>query len=748
MNWTKKIPNRYFKTIATKLALRLSVNALSNVVKNRVDNEPFNFLSTSSDPQLVLKPRGRLKKTISPGFYLFRFRLKSLEFSKFTAKVYLPCDEGKEELSAVSVTSDSHALVSIFLFIQKPTTSLRFDPCEVAGQFSLSDLMLTKVPASVALPRIKKGLRGLGEKDSTDGIYEKYRAQLSKSTAQGHSYQDWIKQTESQYWAKLASAHIEENIKFSILLPTYNTPADLLRETLESVSQQSYSNWELCICDDASTNRDTIGVLKSFQNQYPKKVKVHLSKVNGHISTSSNQSLNLAEGDFCVLLDHDDLLSQDTLKAFAIQLQSDPRIKLVYADEDKIDEEGYRQSPHFKPDWNEALLLSQNYICHPVALQTARLKEIGGFRTGVEGSQDHDLLLRFVDGLKGDEIFHIPQILYHWRATRGSTAVSSAAKDYTTEAGLNAISDFVAKRDANAKVFRGRFPNTYNISWSIPSPPPLVSLIIPTRDGYEILKQCLESIYEKTDYPNFEVLVIDNQTTCEQTLELFAHYKEHENFKLLRWDHSFNYSAINNFAVQHAKGELIGLVNNDIEVINPEWLSNMVRHAIRPEVGCVGAKLYYPNGAIQHAGVILGIGGVAGHSHKYFAKEEPGYHTRLYLTQEISAVTAACLLVKKSIFLQVGGLNEEELVVAFNDVDFCLKVREAGFRNIFTPTAELYHHESISRGSEDSPEKIARFNKEANYMRERWSSILDCDPAYNPNLTRVHEDFSLRIVND
>lgn len=748
MNWTKKIPNRYFKKIATKLALRLNVNASSNVVKNKADNDPFNFLSTSSDPQLILEPRGRLKKTISQGFYLFRFRLKSQEFSKFTAKVYLPCDEGKEELSAISVTSDSHALVSIFLYIQKSTPSLRFDPCEVAGQFSLTDLMLTKVPASLALPRIKKGL-GVGEgKDSIDRIYEKYRARLASSTVEGHSYQDWIQHTESQYLAKLASAHVEENIKFSILLPTYNTPPDLLRETLESVSQQSYRNWELCICDDASSNRDTIDVLERFQSQCPKKVKMHLSKVNGHISTSSNQALNFAEGDFCVLLDHDDLLSRDTLKAFAIRLQSDPRFKLVYADEDKIDEEGYRQSPHFKPDWNETLLLSQNYICHPVALQTARLKEIGGFRTGVEGSQDHDLLLRFVDGLKGHEISHIPQILYHWRVTPESTASSSSAKGYTTEAGLKAISDFVSRRDGHAKVSRGHYPNTYNVNWSIPSPPPLVSLIIPTRDGYEILKQCLESIYEKTDYRNFEIIVVDNQTTCEKTLKLFADYKEHENFKVLRWNYSFNYSAINNYAVQHAKGELIGLVNNDIEVINPEWLTNMVRHATRPEIGCVGAKLFYPNGAIQHAGVILGIGGVAGHSHKYFSKEEPGYHSRLYLTQEISAVTAACLLVKKSIFLQVGGLNEEELVVAFNDVDFCLKVREAGFRNIFTPNAELYHHESISRGSEDSPEKIARFNKEANYMRERWSSILDCDPAYNPNLTREHEDFSLRVVND
>jgi len=377
--------------------------------------------------------------------------------------------------------------------------------------------------------------------------------------------------------------------------------------------------------------------------------------------------------------------------------------------------------------------------------KTSVLKKIGGFRVGVEGSQDHDLLLRATAGLNHNEVVHLPFILYHWRVIENSTASNASAKSYTTDAGIESIKYFLEQSGQNASVEKGNYPNTYKVNWALPDEQPLVSLVIPTRDGYDILKQCLESIYDKTSYKNFEIIVVDNQTTCDKTLGLFSEYTNAKaNFRVLKWDKPFNYSAINNFAVSQAEGEVVGLVNNDIEVINDDWLSEMVSHALRPEIGCVGAKLYYPNDTIQHAGVILGIGGVAGHSHKYFHKSEPGYFTRLHLVQNMSAVTAACLLVRKSVFEEVGGLNEQDLTVAFNDVDFCLKVHTAGYRNLFTPWAELYHHESISRGEEDTPEKVARFNKESEYMKGKWKKLLCNDTAYNPNLSNTHENFSLK----
>lgn len=324
--------------------------------------------------------------------------------------------------------------------------------------------------------------------------------------------------------------------------------------------------------------------------------------------------------------------------------------------------------------------------------------------------------------------------------------MASGEKSYTTDAGLKAVSEVFADRP-DISVVVGPVPNTYRVRYPLPTIPPKVSLLIPTRDGVEILKPCVDALLERTDYPNFEVLILDNQSSCEKTLRYMDEVAADSRVRVLRWNFPFNYSSINNFGVQHATGDLIGLVNNDIEPINSDWLCEMVRQAIRPEVGCVGAKLYYPNDTIQHAGVILGIGGVAGHAHKYFDRHADGYFSRLHLVQNMSAVTAACLLVRRSLFEEVGGLDEKNLAVAFNDVDFCLRVRDAGYRNLWTPYAQAYHHESVSRGADDTPEKRQRHNKEAAYMRARWGDALLKDPAYNPNLTLIHEDFSLRPLD-
>jgi GT2 family glycosyltransferase len=426
-------------------------------------------------------------------------------------------------------------------------------------------------------------------------------------------------------------------------------------------------------------------------------------------------------------------------------INNNPQAKIIYSDEDKINLMGERVEPHFKSDWNPDLFFSQNYVSHLGIYQRELIEKIKGFRVGFEGSQDQDLLLRCLPHVQENEIIHVAKILYHWRVSEGSTALNAGEKSYTTDAGIKALEDYFAQLKLDVRVSEGVAPNLYRLYYPIPTPEPLVSLIIPTRDMLPVLQPCIRSILDKTTYQNYEIIILDNESIEEETLAFFEEIqKEDTRIKVLPYHYPFNYSAINNYAVEHVKGELIGLINNDIEVISPDWLTEMVSHALRPEIGCVGAKLYFDDDTIQHAGVIVGLGGVAGHSHKHFYRDAPGYFYRLRIVQNLSAVTAACLIIRKSIFEQVGGLEEQNLAVAFNDVDFCLKVRTAGYRNLWTPYAELYHHESKSRGAEDTPEKIARFNKEIAFMKTKWGNTLQIDPYYNQNLTLSREDFSMK----
>ena len=531
----------------------------------------------------------------------------------------------------------------------------------------------------------------------------------------------------------------------SVIMPTYNTPEVFLRRAIESVVAQSYPYWELCIADDASTQTHVRHVLEEYARR-DARIKVKFREENGHISAASNSALELATGDYVALLDHDDELAPHALQFVVHTISMEPAAQIIYSDEDKIDEEGNRSDPHFKSDWNPDLFFSQNYISHLCVYRRDLLQRIGGFREGVEGSQDQDLLLRCLSHVKTSAIVHIPKVLYHWRMAKGSTALASSEKSYTTEAGIKALTDFFdAQGRKDIKVELGLAPNTYRICYPIPDPEPLVSMLIPTRDMLVVLEPCIRSILEKTTYGNYEIIIIDNESVEPDTLEYFERIQiQDHRVRVLPYHHPFNYSAINNYGVQHARGELIGLINNDIEVISPQWLTEMVSHAVRPDIGCVGAKLYYDDETIQHAGVIVGLGGVAGHSHKNYPRDASGYVQRLKIVQNLSAVTAACLVVRKSVYEQVGGLEEAGLRVAFNDVDFCLKVREAGHRNLWTPYAELYHHESKSRGFEDTPEKVERFNSEIEFVKSKWGDNLRRDPYYNQNLTLVREDFSLR----
>ena len=586
--------------------------------------------------------------------------------------------------------------------------------------------------------------------------------------SQGHDRRDfaaWSKRfdtlTQAQReWIRAQHKAWENWPVISVLMPTYNTPPEYLTLAIESVRRQLYPKWELCIADDASPNPEVRQLLKDFEAMDPR-IRVVYRDSNGHICEASNSALALVRTDWVALLDHDDELAVNALYEVAKAIVAHPNAQMFYSDEDKIDGLGVRYDPHFKSDWNPELFFAQNYISHLGVYPTQMVKTLGGFRPGLEGSQDHDLMLRCVGFLAShsnaarpspafdldnarQHIVHIPKILYHWRAIPGSTAMSPSAKDYTNRARLQALEDFFKGRGMGALVHNGPLDNTAKVDYPLPSPQPLVSLLIPTKDRLDLVRTCVESILQKTTYAPFEILILDNASVEVQTLSYFAEIVKLEpRVRVIRDDRPFNFSAINNLGVKESRGALIGLINNDIEVISPEWLTEMVRLATQSDIGCVGAKLYYPSNKIQHAGVVLGILGVAGHSHKFASRHDDGYFGRLKLPQAMSAVTAACLLVRREVYDEVQGLDEENLKVAFNDVDFCLKVRSAGYRNVWTPYAELYHHESVSRGLEDTPEKKARFEKEVLFMKSKWGETLLRDPYYNPNLTLEHEDFSL-----
>ncbi|MEE4676791.1 glycosyltransferase [Pseudomonas alliivorans] len=526
----------------------------------------------------------------------------------------------------------------------------------------------------------------------------------------------------------------------SVIMPVYNPPLDLLREAIESVRAQLYTRWELCISDDASSEPGIIEFLKEIAAQ-DDRIKVIFREHNGHISAASNSALELATGHFIALMDNDDLLPRHALYWVARTIRENPDAGLIYSDEDKIDLKGVRSSPYFKSDWNEFLFRSQNMVCHLGAYRRDIVNEAGQFRLGFEGAQDYDLALRCIERLDRNQIIHIPRVLYHWRIHAGSTAMAGEEKPYASLAGVRALDEHL-QRKGEIGVAGLSAMGMYRVRYTLPVSLPLVSLVIPTRNAHTLVKQCVDSIKRLTSYENYEIILIDNGSDDPESLEYFAQLDLEENVRVLRDDGPFNYSALNNAAVRIASGELIGLINNDIEVITPDWLSEMVAIALQPNVGAVGARLWYPDDTLQHGGVIVGLGGVAGHSHKDLPKGAPGYFCRAELIQEFSAVTAACLIVRKMVFEQVGGLEEEHLKIAFNDVDFCLKVKEAGYVNVWTPFAELYHHESATRGLEDTPEKQERFAKEIEYIKTRWPKI-QLDYSYNPNLTLDYQDFSL-----
>ena len=571
------------------------------------------------------------------------------------------------------------------------------------------------------------------------------RRDLSVETATRNNYDEWIQRydcIDAEQRAAILKriAAMPERPLISVVMPTYNPKPEWLKEAIESIRNQLYPNWELCIADDLSTDPAIRPLLEQLSRE-DSRIKVIFREQNGHISAASNSALQLAVGDWVALLDHDDLLPEHALYCVANAIVANPSVRMIYSDEDKIDVSGRRHGPYFKCDWNQDLFYSQNFFSHLGVYHKPLLDTVGGFRIGLEGSQDYDLVLRCIEHVGVDAIHHIPRVLYHWRVHAESTAAGANAKPYAALAGERALNEHFARQGVAGGVEWGRVG--YRARYSLPATLPLVSLIIPTRNGLNLLRQCIDSIVGKTTYSNYEIIVVDNGSDDPEALRYFESLGQDARIRVLRDDSPFNHSALNNSAVSQAEAEIVGLINNDIEVISPDWLSEMVSLALQPGVGAVGAKLFYPDDTLQHGGVVLGIGGVAGHANKLGRQPSYGYLGRTGLISSYSAVSAACLVVRKSVYLEVDGLNERDLTIAFNDIDFCLRVREAGYRNVWTPYAELYHHESATRGYDDDPQKQPRFAAEITYMQRRWGDLLLRDPAYSPNLTLEYEDFSL-----
>lgn len=557
------------------------------------------------------------------------------------------------------------------------------------------------------------------------------------------NYEDFLKKygVKEEELARQRQEVFENGPCFSIAVPLYQTKEKYLREMIESVQAQTYTNWELCLADGSGREHSLQPVVGEYIAK-DKRIKYCLLDSNEGIAGNTNEALKMADGDFVVLTDHDDLLSPEALYQCAKAVQKEPQTDVIYSDEDKVDMSGKKFfEPHFKSDYNIDLLCTMNYICHLFVVRKDVMERAGLFESCYDGAQDHDFILRCTE--KAEHIVHIPKVLYHWRCHAQSTSENPESKLYAFENGCKAVKAHYDRIGIPAEVEQGPFYGMYRTHY-LWKEQPLVSILIPNKDHAADLKKCMDSIEEKSTYRNFEFIIVENNSTEEETFSYYKEIEKRDNVRVLYYKEDFNYSRINNFGAKEANGEYVLLLNNDTEMIEPDSIKEMLDVCMRPDVGIVGAKLIFEDNTIQHAGVIIGFGGVAGHAFIGQDRDDNGYFSRIISVQDLSAVTAACLMVRRSVFNEVEGLNEE-FKVAFNDIDFCLKVRKVGYLVVYNPYAQFYHYESKSRGLEDSADKVARFQQEIGLFGERWGELLENgDPYYNPNLTLDKADFSLK----
>lgn len=584
---------------------------------------------------------------------------------------------------------------------------------------------------------IKKGIRYLKHY----GVRGFYARLLERFEEREVEYQEWYEKNKpsEEELARQRKKKWKEPVTISVLVPAYRTPEVFLRQMIESVLNQTYPYLELCIADGSGENISVEKVVKEYQAK-DQRVRYQRLEKNEGIAGNTNAAIRMATGDYLALFDHDDLLSPNALFEVASTIEKD-KADVVYTDEDKVTSDLKEHfQPHFKPDFNPDLLCSNNYICHLFVVKRSLALKLGGQDPAYDGAQDYDFIFRCTE--EAEKIVHIAKILYHWRVHQASTADNPTSKMYAFDAGKRAIEAHLQRIGAKAEVSHTKDLGFYRVKYQVQGNPK-VSIVIPNKDEKETLKKCLESIWQKTTYSNYEIILVENNSTTREIRDYYQELDGKNGVRVVYWDKEFNYSAINNFGISYAKGEYILCLNNDITVISPEWMEELLANCQRPEVGIVGARLYYPDNTIQHAGIVLGMGGCAGSLFVGLARSRGGYLHKAALQQDLSAVTAACFMVKKEAFEKVGGF-EEKLAVAFNDVDFCLKVRHAGYLVVYDPYAELYHHESKTRGYENTEAKKRRFQEEIEYMRCHWMPDILRDPYYNENLSLKASDYSLR----
>ena len=587
----------------------------------------------------------------------------------------------------------------------------------------------------LSLYNIKKGFRYISHY-GLKGFFNKLNELF---TPEEIPYETWYPYhfANSETLEKQKKKKFNKNPLISIVVPAYETPETFFKEMVNSVKKQTYDNWELCILDAGKND-----YLKNIVNEFnDARIKYCFQGENKGIAGNSNEALKMADGEYIGLLDHDDTIEPDALFEVVSMINSHENVDMIYTDEDKLDgrENKYFQ-PALKPDFNIDLLRSNNYICHFIVVKSQIINKIGGFNKDYDGAQDYDLIFRIVENSK--DIVHIPKILYHWRVHQDSTAENPASKLYAFEAGARAIKAHLDRMNIMGQVSNTSNLGFYRVKYKLQSEDK-VSVIIPNKDNIEVLDKCLRSVF-RTKYSNFEVIIVENNSTDKNTFDYYDKMRENSRIRILEWKDKFNYSAINNYAVANTDSKYLLFLNNDIEFISNDWMEELLSHCQREEVGAVGAKLYYPDDTIQHAGTIVGIGGIAGHAFVGMPRNQSGYFHKASIQLDLSAVTAACMMVKREVFEKTGGF-EESLEVAFNDVDLCLKINKENYLVVYNPYVEAYHYESKSRGAEDTKEKVMRFQNEIEYMRTKWTDILkNGDPYYNKNLSLDKWNYSLR----
>jgi len=708
---------------------------------NQLSREGDAWLSTGEDPQFSVTSR--------PGMMPRGWILVSVEFADLgewlEPVIYVDDGRGFSEKTAIRLPASREGRITRLVKLPRRVKALRLDPMARPGRLEVKRFSMQPLGSLAAL----RHALGEADNDLATALSFCMRSAQARGGETGISreeYAEWIKARDTL--TDKDRSDIRATIKdmqrrplFSILMPVYNTHLPWLQEAIETVRSQLYPDWELCIVNDASSGDDIAALLDGLAAD-DSRIKLRHRETNGGIVVASNDALEMASGEWIVSVDHDDRLAEQALYRLAGAINRNPEAAILYSDHDHLTADGVRDNPYFKPDWNYELALGQNYVNHLSAFRSRDVLGAGGFRAGFDGSQDWDLLLRLVEHTAPENIIHIPRVLYHWRSAGGNFSQAQAGR--ARQAGQRAVEEHLLRTGQKAEVIPGATSAGHlDVRWQLPEALPLVSVIIPTRDRLDLLRQCVDGVLQRTDYPQLEIIIVDNGSIAADTHAWYRSLEDDGRIRILDEPGAFNFSRLCNRGVEAARGEVYVLLNNDTEVINADWLSVMVSHALRPGIGAVGAKLYYPDGSVQHGGVVLGMGGVAGHVHQFLSASADGYQGRARLTQRMSAVTAACLAGRREIYRQVGGMDEVNLKVAFNDVDLCLKLMSQGYAVIWTPGAELYHHESASRGADSEPEKAERFSEEVAWVSHHWEKELVADRAYNRNLSLRSPGFRL-----